>query len=404
MINATPDSSAHLTTRAVHGGRQDLRSLGVHAPPIDLSTTYPFEDLDTAAESLQDLAHGAPEADEPVYARLYNPTVARCEAALADLEGASTSVAFGSGMAAITAVLLAAHQQGGHVVAVRPLYGTTDHLLTSGLLGLEVTWTAAEDVAAAIRSDTALVLIETPANPTLALVDSAAVAEQAGDVPVMVDSTFAPPVLQRPLDHGATLSVHSATKFLGGHGDVIAGVVSMRDDEWAAALRHVRVTTGALLHPMAAYLMHRSLPTLPQRVARAQETARELARRLLDDPRVAAVHFPGLTHQAALCERQMEGPGTMIAFDVATFGAARQILQHTTRITPAVSLGSVDTLIQHPARLTHGVVDENAKTEHGVTPGLLRLSVGGEHVDDLWNDLDTALTAACTAHAVPGRG
>lgn len=397
----TPPPAA-FTTRAVHAGRQDLRSLGVHALPIDLSTTYPFDDLPAAADSLYDLAHGAASADEPIYARLHNPTVARCEAAVADLEGASDTIAFGSGMAAITAALLATQQRGGHVVAVRPLYGTTDHLLTSGLLGLEVTWADAPRVAEALRDDTALVLIETPANPTLDLVDMAAVVEQAGDVPVMVDSTFAPPVIQRPLAHGATLSVHSATKFLGGHGDVVAGVVSTSEDEWAAQLRHVRVATGGVLHPMAAYLMHRSLPTLPQRVNRAQATATILADRLLSHAGVSTVRFPGRTHQGNLCARQMDGPGTIIAFDVGDAEAARRVLRQSGRMTPAVSLGSVDTLIQHPASLTHGVVGEEAKATSGITPGLLRLSVGLEDADDLWHDLETALAAAtpvATAHA-----
>lgn len=386
----TPPSRT--ATDAVHAGRSDLRSQGVHAPPIDLSTTYPFRDLDDAAHSLDALAHGAPDAEEPVYARLHNPTVARCEAAVAELEDASDCVAFGSGMAAITASLLAASTNGRHVVAVRPCYGTTDHLLSSGLLGLDVTWAEPDGIAEAIQPETSLVLVETPANPTLTLVDLETVADQAGSVPVLVDSTFAPPVLQRPLAHGATLSLHSATKFLGGHGDVVAGVVSTRDADWAARLRHVRVATGALLHPMAAYLMHRSLPTLPQRIERAQASAHHLADRLVIHPAVTRVHYPGLT-DAPLIGTQMRGPGTMVTFDVGAYEAARTVLQNTALITPAVSLGSVDSLLQHPASLTHGVVDAAAKEHSGITPGLLRLSVGLEDMDALWSDVRTALEA-----------
>ena len=386
-----------LHTTAVHAGRASVHALGKHAPPIDLSSTYPFDDMDAAARSLTNLAHGAATAENPIYARLHNPTVARAEQAVAALEGATDTVAYASGMAAVTAVLMATRtlrddNATPHVVAVRPIYGTTDHLLTSTLLGIDVSWAAPDAIAEAVRPATALVMIETPANPTLDLVDIQAVADQAGDVPVVVDSTFAPPVIQRPLEHGATLSLHSATKFLGGHGDVMGGVVSTSDADWAAALRHVRVATGALLHPHAAYLMHRSMPTLPARVERAQSTATALADRLQAHPAVQAVHFPG--YDAAACyTQQMDGPGTLISFELGTYEAARAAVETVSLITAAVSLGSTDTLIQHPASLTHGVVDDDAKSDHGITPGLVRLSVGLESADALWADLEQALEA-----------
>ena len=383
-------------TLAVHAGRQDFAALGVHAPPLDFSTTYPLGDLDADAASLGSLAHGEPLRGNPIYARLHNPTVARFEEALASLEGADAAVAFGSGMAALTACLLAASRNGRHMVAIRPLYGGSDHLLASGLLGIDVTWATPETVAEAIRPDTSLVVVETPANPTLALLDVAAIAEQVAPVPLLVDSTFATPVLQRPLEHGAALVLHSATKFLGGHGDVIAGVVAC-DDAWAAQLRQVRVATGALLHPLAGYLLHRGLSTLPVRVERAQEGARELARRLASDPRVLHVDFPELPGQdpAGLLGRQMAGPGSLVSFTLAGGqAAARRLLAALRLITPAVSLGSTDTLIQHPASLTHQVVGEEGREEGGIGDGLLRLSVGLEAVDDLWRDLDRGLTAA----------
>ena len=172
------------------------------------------------------------------------------------------------------------------MVAVRPLYGGSDHLLASGLLGHEVTFTSPDGIAAAVRPDTALVLLETPGNPTLDLVDIEAAVRDARGVPVMVDSTFMTPVLQRPLELGAALVLHSATKFLGGHGDVIAGVVAT-SEAWAARLRRVRIVTGALLHPLAAYLLHRGLPTLALRVRAAQDGARMLAERLARHPQVA---------------------------------------------------------------------------------------------------------------------
>ncbi len=379
-----------LATRAVHAGRDDLRGLGVHALPIDLSSTYPFTDLDGATASLDALVSGDKSAPNPVYARLHNPTVGRFEDALADLEGAEASVAFASGMAALTAVLLAARADGGHVVGTRPIYGTTDHLLTCELMGMEVTWTTPDGVAEAIRPDTALVITETPANPTLALVDIEYVVAQAGDVPVLVDSTFATPVLQRPLEHGATLVMHSATKFLGGHGDVVGGVVACGED-WARRLRQVRVATGALLHPLAGYLLHRGLATLPIRVERAQATAQILAERLADHPAVLEVAYPGLRDRTGLVGRQMDGPGTMLAFEVASYEQARAVLEAVCVMTPAVSLGSVDTLIQHPAGLTHRVLSDDAREQGGIAPGLLRLSVGLEAAEDLWRDLSRAL-------------
>ena len=208
-------------TLAVHAGREDLSVLGVHALPLDLSSTYPLSDLVRGGESLELMAMGGQDKSNPVYSRLYNPTVGRFEEALAKLEGADEAVAFASGMAAMTACLLAAKQKGGHVVAVRPLYGGSDHLIASGLLGLDVTWAEPDGVHAALRSDTALVIVETPGNQTLALLDIEAVVAQACGVPVLVDSTFATPVLQNPLKLGASLVLHSATKFLGGHGDVL---------------------------------------------------------------------------------------------------------------------------------------------------------------------------------------
>ncbi|HEX7339064.1 MAG TPA: aminotransferase class I/II-fold pyridoxal phosphate-dependent enzyme [Rhodanobacteraceae bacterium] len=387
-------------TRAVHAGREDFDELGVHAPPIDLSTTYPVRDLDEGTASFDALVGGAATAANPIYARLFNPTVARFERALAELEGCTDAVAFASGMAAATAVLLAAREHGSHVLAMRPIYGTHDHVLDSGLMGLPVRWTTVDKLASDMRSDTALVIIETPANPTLDLVDIQAVVDAAGDVPVMVDSTFATPVLQRPVEQGATLVLHSATKFLGGHGDVIAGVVAC-NAEWAASLRQVRAATGGLLHPLGAYLLHRGLPTLELRVKAAQTNASVLAERLLRHPAVAKVHYPGLgtVANAELLGTQMHGPGTMISFELKNGHAAAAAMMRRVKVAiPAVSLGSVDTLIQHPAGLTHRVLDETTRESCGITPGLVRLSVGIERVDDLWADLDQAMAPVARAH------
>ncbi len=381
-------------TTAVHAGRLDLAELGVHAPPLDLSSTYPLGDVDLAGDSYESLAGGGhPTEGGPVYARLWNPTVARFESALATLEGTAESVAFGSGMAALSAVLLACVSSGKrHVVALRPLYGGTDHVLATGLLGTEVTWASPDAVAAAIRPDTGLVVLETPANPTLELVDISDVVAQAGDVPVLVDSTFATPVLQRPAQHGAALVMHSATKFLGGHGDVVGGVLAC-EPEWAVRLRATRALTGALLHPLAAYLLLRGLPTLPIRVEAQQRTATEVAAYLAGHPAVLAVHHPSRpgADPLGLLGKQQSGPGSLLAFDVrGGGGAARAVASSTRLITHAVSLGGIDSLIQHPASLTHRPVEASARPHES----LLRLSVGLEDAEDLIADLEQALHPA----------
>jgi len=388
--------TGRLDTAAVHAARGDFRVLGVHAPPLDLSTTYPIDRLDDATADLDAMLCGDRPRSEKIYSRLDNPTVSRFERALAELEGADDSVAFGSGMAAITAVLLAARQRGGHIVAVRPIYGSTDHLLCCNLLGLDVTWATPATVAESIRPETSLVMIETPGNPTLALIDIADVVRQAGDVPVVVDSTFATPILQNPIALGAAMSLHSATKYIGGHGDVIAGVVATNKAH-AKSLRVVRLLTGGLLHPLAAYLLHRGLQTLPIRLRAAQASALIIAERLMKHDAVADVRYPGLPgcDPLNIVGTQMAGPGAMIAFTVhGGHESAAALMRAVNLATPAVSLGSCDTLIEHPAGLTHRVVDAAALADEGILPGMLRLSVGVEHVEDIWADIDAALNAA----------
>ncbi|MGW9168819.1 PLP-dependent aspartate aminotransferase family protein [Agromyces sp. S2-1-8] len=388
-------SSSHLETRAVHGGMRGVRESGSHVPVIDFSTTNPLGSVETGGLSYEELATGHDLGDgrSAVYQRLWQPGVARFEESLAGLEGTDGAVAFGSGMAALAAVLIATASAGRpHIVAVRPLYGGTDHVLESGLLGTDVTWATVDEVAAAIRPDTGLVVVETPANPTLELVDLRRLAAVAGEVPVLVDNTFATPVLQRPAEHGARLVLHSATKYLGGHGDVMGGVVAA-DREWVERLRRVRALTGGLLHPMAAYLLHRGLRTLPLRVRAQQTSAAVLADRLASHPAVGRVHYPGLPGQdpQGLLGRQLEGAGSIIAIELAGgFDAAVAFTEACELVTHAVSLGGVDSLVQHPASLTHRPVAGEAKPGDGV----VRLSIGLEHVDDLTDDLMSALDAA----------
>jgi len=378
---------------AVHAGRGDLAGLGVHAVPIDLSTTNPLPGIETGGASYEAMAAGGqpPAGGSAVYARLWNPTVARFETALARLERAAAAVAFSTGMAAMTAALLALTGDGRrHVVAVRPLYGGTDHLLASGLLGTTTTFCREDQAAAAIRPDTAVVIAETPANPTLDLADIAALAAQAGGVPVLVDNTFATPVLQNPIEWGARLALHSATKYLGGHGDVMGGVVACADEATAAALRQVRAITGALLHPLGGYLLHRGLATLPVRVRRQQDSAQHVAGWLARHRLAEAVYYPGLEPDPrGLLGRQMRGPGAMISVILrGGFGQARRLTDGVRLFTHAVSLGGVDSLLQHPAALTHRPVPAPARPPQG----LVRLSIGLEDPGDLIADLDAALS------------
>jgi methionine-gamma-lyase len=306
-------------------------------------------------------------------------------------------------MAAMTAVLLAAKAETGgrHVVAVRPLYGGTDHLLGSGVLDIDVTYCTAAQVGSVVRPDTCLVVIETPANPTLDLIDLAAVVPAAAGRPVLVDNTFATPILQNPAQFGADMVLHSATKYLGGHGDVVAGVVAT-NATWASALRRVRAVTGGILHPLAGYLLHRGLATLPVRVRAAQASANKLAAWLTAHPSVEHVYYPGLPEcdPHGLVPRQMRGPGAMISIRLAGgYQHAARLVSTVRLFEHAVSLGGVVSLIQHPASLTHRPVPPHARPGAGV----VRLSIGLEDVEDLRADLLQALHAIGVPDAAGSR-
>lgn len=381
---------------------EGLRESGVHVPAIDLSTTNPLPGIEDGGASYENLAGGGAlsRGDSAVYQRLWNPGVARFEDALAALEGAPAAVAFSSGMAATAACVIASVSAGRpHVVAVRPAYGGTDHLLSSGLLGSTVTWTTAEGVAAALTPQTGFVLVETPANPTLELTDIAAVVAQAGNVPVMVDNTFATPVLQRPLAHGAAMVLHSATKYLGGHGDVMGGVIASSWD-WVTRLRQVRAVTGALLHPMAAYLLHRGLRTLPIRMRAQQATAGAVAVRVQHHRAAQRVMYPALPGQdpGGILGRQMAGAGAIVSIDLAGgYQAASTFIGACRLTTHAVSLGGVDTLVQHPASLTHRPVPPARRPGAGI----VRLSIGLEDVEDIVADITEALDAVSAETTAP---
>ena len=387
----------HTDTRLIvgEGGAHGLS----HVRPIDLSTTYRTPDPVAAMSSMQGFAAGAAEAANPIYERLANPNCREFEERMTGLEEGADSVCFASGMAAVAALVLESQSRGSHIVAVPPLYGGTYHLLASGLLGSRVTWAAAAEVREALKPDTALVLLETPSNPLLTVTDIERLVHDAQSVPVAVDSTFATPILQQPLRHGAEYAIHSATKFIGGHGDAMGGVVTTRNPDTAMRLRQVRIATGAILHPIAAHLFCRGIQTLGLRVRAQQEIARQLAVRLQAHSEVNMVGYPGLSgRDHAVVDRQMAGPGTMITIRLDG-GAQRadQFITHLRIAVPAVSLGAVDTLVQRPASLTHQAMGEEERGRLGIPEDLIRISVGAEHLEDLWEDLRSSLEAtACS--------
>ena len=379
---------------------------GAHEMPIYQTSTFTFERASEAA------ARFAGEAPGYVYTRIGNPTVARWEAKIAALESEGTgrqagAVAFGSGMGAVSAAVLACVDAGDHVVAVRPLYGGTTELFLEVLprYGVSVTQVCAHELpkgleAAARKPRTRLVVVETPANPTLDIVDlahAAAVAKGAG-ARLMVDNTFATPVLQRPLGFGADLVVHSSTKYLGGHGTVVGGVVVGADRELLAGrLMQMKKVLGASPSPFDTWLLLQGVKTLRLRVERESHTARRLAAELAQHRAVEWVRYPGLVddpgHEVA--SRQMLGFGAMIAFGIrGGVDAGRRFLDALTVCKRAVSLGCTDTLVEHPASMTHAHLAKEELAAAGITDGLIRISVGLESPEELERDVLGALDRA----------
>ena len=338
-----------------------------------------------------------------MYMRIGNPTVERLEECVASLEGGSGALATATGMAAVSTVFLSLLKSGDHVVGTDSVYGPTRLILEQefsryGILAAFVDTTDPGRIEAALRPDTKLLLVETPANPTLKLTDLAAAARLAArrGVHLVVDNTFASPVLQRPLEHGADIVLHSTTKYINGHADVVGGVLVAKSPDTLKRLRKVRTVFGCTMDPHQAWLTLRGLKTLPLRVRAAQENAAALAVFLETHPAVERVFYPGLpSHpQFELAQRQMDGPGSMIAFELkGGFDAGVKLMKSLTLMTLAVSLGGVETLIEHPASMTHAGLPSAERVESGITEGLVRLAVGCESVEDLRADLRQALAA-----------
>ena len=390
------NDQAGFSTRAIHAGYDPADEQGALTPPVHLTSTFAFESAEAGGEMFAGTRPGH------FYSRISNPTTDLLERRLASLEGAEAAVATASGMGAITATLWSFLRAGDEVITDQTLYGCTFAFLRDGLTRFgvavrQVDMTDPDALAAVISDRTRIVYFETPANPNMRLVDIAAISRvaHAAGAKVVVDNTYATPLLTRPLALGADVVVHSATKYLGGHGDLVGGIAAGGIEDMARVrLVGVKDMTGAVMSPFTAFLVLRGLKTLSLRMARHSQSAQTVARWLEAHPAVERVFYPGLASfpQRALAERQMGAGGGMMAFELKGGHAAGvAMMNRLSMIRRAVSLGDAETLIQHPASMTHSTYTPQERAEAGIGEGLVRLSVGLEDVADILEDLEMAL-------------
>lgn len=374
------------STEAIHAGQEPDSATGAVTVPIYQTSTYAQEGL------------GRHKGFE--YARTQNPTRTALERNLAALENGRACFAFASGMAATNAVMTLL-KSGDHVIVSDNTYGGTFRLFDKVLrnFGLEFSYVDAREphnVEEAARAETRMVFIETPTNPVMSLVDIRAVSEitKRRGVRLVVDNTFMSPFFQRPLDMGADIVVHSTTKYLNGHSDSVGGAVILNDEEDIRAMAFIQNAAGAILSPMDSWLVMRGTKTLAVRMRQHDENGRIVAQFLAEHPKIQKVYYPGLeSHpQHELARRQMSGFGGMIAFETGSLENAKQVLESVRLCTLGESLGGVETLISHPATMTHASVPEPERNRLGITDGLVRVSVGIEDVEDIVADLDQALS------------
>ncbi len=383
-------------TIAIHGGYHKNEH-GALASPIHQTATFVFDSAEQGGNRF------ALEEGGYIYTRLGNPTNTQLEEKIALLEGGEAAMTTASGMGAVSSALWTALQAGDHIVAAETLYGCTFAYLSHGLtrVGIEVTFvdtSDAENVRNAMKENTKVVYLETPANPTLKLTDIeeiSKIAHEKEDCLVIVDNTFCTPYLQKPLSMGADVVIHSATKFLNGHGDVIAGMV-VGSKKFIDQVRFfgVKDMTGATLSPFDAFLITRGMKTLEIRMERHCKNAMEVAKFLDTHPAVDIVHYPGLESfpQYELARKQMKHPGAVIAFEIkGGVEEGKKIMNSMEMCKLAVSLGDAETLIQHPASMTHSPYSPEERKSAGIEDGLIRLAVGLENVEDIISDLKQAL-------------
>ena len=385
-----------INSKLVHGGYHPDATGAVNVP-IYQSSTFAFRNADHGATLFAGREKGY------IYTRIGNPTVATLEDAVAALENGAGGVATSSGLGAVNTLYMAVLEQGAHLVSTAAVYGPSRGLVEKhyARFGAEASFVDTSDIEnlrRAMRPNTRLVYVESPSNPAMQVTDiaeAAAIAHEHGSL-LAVDNTFASPYLQRPLDMGADVVLHSITKFINGHADVVGGILVAKDAKVLGRLRDVMVTTGCNMDPHQAYLVIRGLKTLGLRIERAQQSAEVIARWLESHPKVQSVRYIGLpSHpQHEVAKRQMSGFGSMIGFELkGGLEAGRIVMNRVKLATLAVSLGGVETLIEHPASMTHAAMSKEAREAAGFTDGLVRYSVGIEDVDDLIADLDQALAA-----------
>ena len=394
-------------TQAIHAGEAPDPMNGAVVPPIHQATTFAFPDADSAATAFErytepDMTFDG-QQDPYVYGRWGNPTMTALERKIAVIEGSESALATASGMAAISAAVLTAIEPGNHLVSAQAIYSGSYELFSKKLppTGINVTFVDArepQNIASAICENTRLIYIETPGNPLLDVTDIAAVAQLARDAGIMtmIDNTFATPINQRPLELGIDVVVHSATKYLCGHGDAIAGAIAGPAEFIHKTRTGMLRDFGGIISPFNAWLTLRGMVTLPLRMERHNSNALKLARWLAEHPKINLVRYPGLESDPGheIARKQMSGYSAMIAFDVkGGMEAGRRLMDNVQLCTLAVSLGDARTLICHPASTTHSYIPAEARAATGVTDGFVRFSVGLEDPEDIMYDLDQALGA-----------
>ena len=383
------------SSKLIHAGTIDDQ-FGSATVPIYQTSTFRFKSAEHGAACFSG------ESDGYIYTRINNPTIDALERQLAVLENGYGGIALSSGMAAVNTIYMGLLKQGDHMVSTAGVYGPSRIVMEKhySKFGIRSTYLDTGDLDAvrkAIRPETRMIFIESPSNPTMDITNLRAIADLAREhkLITVADNTFCSPYLQRPLEHGFDVVFHSITKFLNGHADIVGGILVAREQALYDQLRPMMISLGCNMDPHQAYLVIRGLKTLAIRMERSQENAMSIARFLENHPQVKWVRYPGLpSHpQFDLAQKQMSGPGAMIAFELnGGLEAGRIMMNHVKLCMLAVSLGGVETLIQHPASMTHSKLEKPDREGAGITDGLVRLSVGIENVEDLINDLAQALS------------
>ncbi len=381
-------------SKLIHAGMFEDQ-FGSATVPIYQTSTFKFKNADHGAACF------AGEADGYIYTRINNPTIDSLEKLVAELENGYRGIAASSGMGAVNTIYGALLKQGDHMVSTAAVYGPSriimeKHYSKYGIESSYVDTSNPQNIRDAIQPNTRVLYIETPSNPTMAITDleaSVKIAKEHNLITV-IDNTFCSPYLQTPLDFGFDIVFHSITKYLNGHADIVGGIIVTKNKEIDDMLRPMMVSLGCNMDPHQAYMVIRGLKTLSIRMERAQENAMKVARFLEAHPNVDWVNYPGLPSHAQyeLAGKQMKGPGAMISFGLKDgLPAGKRLMNNVKLCVLAVSLGGVETLIQHPASMTHSKVEKQAREHSGITDGLVRLSVGIEDADDIVNDLRQAL-------------